>query len=300
MSTELTTLMAQLPADKTAEHAARMAGNPLDPEGEARQKRLLDHVKALRQEEMPLVTPLLSHAMDPTLRQEVLKAFERVDAAGGAALLIREAEEKRPAPGFGLASGTDALSFTLTNFGSYGGALVGLKAAFGRDRARLRAIASGLDKYEQETFEEGIGALGLADEDIAEIKKQFAAGKHQAVRRLTKALMPLDPRVGEVVSELQEHARRLAPKGSRDYGQTLYVLSEVARLFAVDPTLFTDAVQKYPKSNEFEMALTGLKRAASLCAKNKDRASFDRLLAAVKTVGGIPALEKHFSTLNWT
>lgn len=299
MTTDLTTLMTQLPTDMTAEHAARMAGKPLDPEALARRTALLEKVKALRSDEMSVVTALLSTAVDPTLRQEVLNSFERVDAAAGAALLIREAEHKRTSPGFGMASGDDALSFTLVNFSSYGGALVGLKAAFARDRARLRAIAAGMKGYERETLEAGIGALGLTDEDVAEIKKQLAEGKHQGVRRLTKALKPLDPRVGEVVPELQEHARRLAPSGSPDYGQTVYVLSEVARKFAVDPAVFVDAMQKYPMSNEFEMSVTGLKRAASLCATNKDRARFEQIVAAVKSVGDVPALEKHFAGLTW-
>lgn len=77
------------------------------------------------------------------------------------------------------------------------------------------------------------------------------------------------------------------------------MLSEVARQFDVDPDVFVEAMQKFPKSNEFEMAVTGLKRAASLCAKNKHRARFEPIVGAVKTVGDVPALEKHFAGLTW-
>ncbi len=152
----------------------------------------------------------------PLVRRFFAKAFERVDAAAGAALLIREAEQKRPSPDFGMASETDALSFTLANFSSHGGALVPLKAGFAKDRAGVRAIAEEIKGYDRETLEEGIGALVLTDEDVAENKKQLAAGNHQGVRRLTKALMPPDARLGEFVPELREHARALAPSGSRD------------------------------------------------------------------------------------
>ncbi len=77
------------------------------------------------------------------------------------------------------------------------------------------------------------------------------------------------------------------------------VLSEVAQQFDVDPAVFTDAMRMFPNSNELEMAVSGLKRAASRCARNKDRAGFDRIVTAVRIVGDVSALEKHFAGLSW-
>lgn len=299
MGAELSSLVASVATDAVSAMEARKAQQPADPEAGSRQQKLLERVKALTVEEFAVVTPLVCSGVDPTLRQEVLSSFERVDAAAGAEMLMRQAEERRPSPGFTLSSGVDALSFTLGNFATYGGGLVKLKAAFGRERPRLRAIASGLSGFEKETVEEGIGALGLDDEDVAAIKKLLAAGDHQGVWRLTKALMPLDPRVADVTTELVEHTRKLAPSGSRDYGQALYVLSEVAQKFPVDPEVFVEALRLYPKSNESESAVVGLKRVASRCAREKDRGAFEKIVEALNPVGPVRVLVKHFETLRW-
>lgn len=248
---------------------------------------LLDAVAQATSEELPTFAPLLHYSVDVELRKQVADRFDIVLGDAGAELLVADAERGRPSPGWSLGDGAEALMFVGGDFISYGGHRKALRAGLAQRKARIKALAKRPElKFKAKSLEEAAAACGLDDADVRQIIAGLEKNQKSQVAKLKHAQN--DPRLAEVLVELTAFARRASNGKDRVYGEALFVLSSAANSHDVDVDVFVQALRQWPKTNEEEMALTGLRRLAKRAQTKGDSAA----QAALKEkLAGLPALD---------
>ena len=232
----------------------------------ARRERVSEAARTMSPEDYRALVPYLA---DGNIAIDILRAWSAAQPEVAAKLLVDEADAGR--------LGALARYCNVQSYDGMEALRSQLKPHVARIKALVKTAKPGPVVRDLERLAKALGGLKAAD--VKKIREGLRAGRDAAAESFANACRPtVDKEIPGLVPDLVAYVRGARTR-SRAWERAVFELAALAATVPFDVAVFLDILAKSRGTNEYEMALTGVKNAAQRLQAAGDQAGHDALMA---------------------